>query len=85
MPNKKKTFEDNLKDLEAIVTQLENGDVPLEEAIEQFQKGMALSKELQKTLQDAEKTLVKVMQPDGSEVEMDVTHQKQRCEPGFGK
>lgn len=72
MPNKKKTFEDNLKDLEAIVTQLENGDVPLEEAIEQFQKGMALSKELQKTLQDAEKTLVKVMQPDGSEVEMDV-------------
>ncbi|MDG3141666.1 exodeoxyribonuclease VII small subunit [Streptococcus suis] len=72
MPSKKKTFEDNLKDLEAIVTRLENGDVPLEEAIEQFQKGMALSKELQKTLQDAEKTLVKVMQPDGSEVEMDV-------------
>lgn len=72
MPRKKKTFEDNLKDLEAIVTRLENGDVPLEEAIEQFQKGMALSKELQKTLQDAEKTLVKVMQPDGSEVEMDV-------------
>ena len=72
MPSKKKTFEDKLKDLEAIVTRLENGDVPLEEAIEQFQKGMALSKELQKTLQDAEKTLVKVMQPDGSEVEMDV-------------
>ncbi|MDY4761979.1 exodeoxyribonuclease VII small subunit [Streptococcus thoraltensis] len=72
MPSKKKTFEDNLKDLETIVAQLENGEVPLEEAIEQFQKGMLLSKELQKTLQDAEKTLVKVMQPDGSEVEMDV-------------
>lgn len=72
MPSKKKTFEDNLKDLEAIVTQLENGDVPLEEAIEQFQKGMVLSKDLQKTLQEAEKTLVKIMQPDGSEVEMDV-------------
>ncbi|MEQ9764386.1 MULTISPECIES: exodeoxyribonuclease VII small subunit [Streptococcus] len=71
MPSKKKTFEDNLKELETIVAQLENGDVPLEEAIEQFQKGMLLSKELQKTLQDAEKTLVKVMQPDGTEVEMD--------------
>lgn len=71
MPSKKKTFEENLQDLETIVTQLENGDVPLEKAIEQFQKGMILSKELQKTLQDAEKTLVKVMQPDGTEVEMD--------------
>lgn len=71
MPSKKKTFEENLQDLETIVTQLENGDVPLEKAIEQFQKGMILSKELQKTLQDAEKTLVKVMQLDGAEVELD--------------
>ena len=46
MPSKKKTFEENLQDLETIVTQLENGDVPLEKAIEQFQKGMILSKEL---------------------------------------
>lgn len=72
MPSKQKTFEENLNDLETIVAQLEGGDVPLEKAIEQFQKGMTLSKELQKTLQDAEKTLVKVMQPDGSEVEMDI-------------
>lgn len=72
MPSKQKTFEENLNDLETIVAQLEGGDVPLEKAIEQFQKGMTLSKELQKTLQDAEKTLVKVMQPDGGEVEMDI-------------
>ncbi|EHI68780.1 exodeoxyribonuclease VII small subunit [Streptococcus ictaluri] len=67
----KKTFEENLQDLEAIVSKLENGDVPLEEAIAEFQKGMLLSKDLQKTLQSAEKTLVKVMQADGTEVEMD--------------
>lgn len=67
----KKTFEENLQDLETIVNQLENGNVPLEEAISQFQEGMILSKNLQKTLQDAEKTLVKVMQTDGSEVEID--------------
>lgn len=70
MPSKKKTFEENLNDLEKIVSRLESGEVPLEEAIEQFQKGMILSKELQQTLQEAEKTLVKVMQPDGSEREM---------------
>ncbi|AEF25555.1 exodeoxyribonuclease VII small subunit [Streptococcus parauberis] len=66
-----KTFEDNLQELEMIVSKLENGDVPLETAIAEFQKGMVLSKNLQKTLQNAEKTLVKVMQADGSEVDMD--------------
>ena len=68
---KKKTFEENLQELEAIVTKLENGDVALEDAIEAFQQGMILSKELQKTLDSAEKTLVKVMQADGKETEMD--------------
>ena len=67
----KKPFEENLQDLEAIVTKLETGDVALEDAIAEFQKGMALSKDLQKTLEDAEKTLVKVMQADGTETEMD--------------
>lgn len=71
MSGDKKTFEENLQALEAIVMKLENGDVALEEAITEFQKGMALSKELQQTLAQAEKTLVKVMQADGTEVEMD--------------
>lgn len=70
MPSKK-TFEENLQDLEVIVTKLENGDVALEDAISEFQKGMVLSKELQKTLDQAEKTLVKVMQDDGVETELD--------------
>lgn len=69
MGKEKKNFEEQLKELEAIVTRLENGDVPLEEAIAEFQKGMLLSKELQKTLDKAEKTLVKVMQADGTETE----------------
>ena len=38
----KKTFEENLQDLEAIVTKLETGDVALEDAIAEFQKGMVL-------------------------------------------
>lgn len=67
----KKTFEENLQELEAIVAKLENGDVALEEAIIEFQKGMVLSKDLQATLKNAEETLVKVMQADESEKEMD--------------
>lgn len=71
MSESKKTFEENLQELEMIVSKLETGDVALEEAIAEFQKGMLLSKDLQKTLQDAEKTLVKVMKADGTEEEMD--------------
>ncbi|CAR42778.1 exodeoxyribonuclease VII small subunit [Streptococcus uberis] len=67
----KKTFEERLQELETIVSKLESGEVPLEEAIAEFQKGMILSKDLQKTLQNAEKTLVKVMQADGSEIEIE--------------
>ncbi|WP_304949044.1 exodeoxyribonuclease VII small subunit [Streptococcus sinensis] len=69
--SKDKKFEENLADLEAIVQKLENGDVALEEAIAEFQKGMQLSKDLQKTLDQAEKTLVKVMQGDGTETDME--------------
>ena len=65
------SFEDNLGALEEIVKRLENGDVPLEEAIAEFQKGMKLSKALQQTLKEAEETLVKVMADDGSEQAFD--------------
>lgn len=68
--SKQKKFEENLAELETIVQSLENGDIALEEAITAFQKGMLLSKELQETLNKAEKTLVKVMQEDGTESEL---------------
>lgn len=71
MSKETKTFEENLADLEAVVTKLEQGDVALEEALSEFQKGMKLSKSLQKTLKEAEETLVKVMQADGTETEME--------------
>lgn len=71
MSKKKKTFEENLAELEGLVRQLEQGDIPLEEALTAFQQGVVLSKDLQKTLAEAEKTLVKVMQADGSEEELE--------------
>ncbi|MCM0598668.1 exodeoxyribonuclease VII small subunit [Periweissella fabalis] len=71
--NDKKTFEENLTDLEAIVARLERGDVPLEEALNQFQAGIALSKDLQKTLTEAEKTLTKMINEQGQVVAFDTS------------
>lgn len=61
------SFETQLKSLQTIVEQLEQGDVPLEEALKQFKTGVELSQELQKTLDNAEKTLTKLMDDDGNE------------------
>lgn len=72
MPTKKveeKKFEENLVELEAVVRKLESGDVALEDAISEFQKGMKLSESLKKTLDEAEKTLVKIVGKDDQESE----------------
>lgn len=66
---KEAKFEENLAELETIVKKLESGDVALEDAISEFQKGMLLSEKLKITLNEAEKTLVKIVGKDGSESE----------------
>ena len=66
---KEAKFEENLAELETIVKKLESGDVALEDAISEFQKGMLLSEKLKTTLKEAEKTLVKIVGKDGSESE----------------
>ncbi len=48
-------FEAALKELEGIVEQLENGDLPLERALELFERGVKLSRECQKRLEEAER------------------------------
>jgi len=48
------TFEKALETLEAIVSQLEKGDLSLENALQNFEKGIALSKECQGLLTQAE-------------------------------
>ncbi|MCH4167781.1 MAG: exodeoxyribonuclease VII small subunit [Streptococcaceae bacterium] len=60
-----KTFEQSLQELEAIVNHLESGDVPLEAALTEYQKGMTISKTLQTTLKHAERTLAKIVTDTG--------------------
>lgn len=67
MTEKEKTFDESLVELEEIVKKLEQGDIPLEEALDKFQEGITLSRELKKTLQEAEKTLAKVVTEEGNE------------------
>ena len=55
-------FEAGLQQLEGIVKEMESGDLPLERALELFEKGMKLSELCRKQLEDAEtrvETLVK--------------------------
>ncbi|OCG16145.1 exodeoxyribonuclease VII small subunit [Gilliamella sp. wkB292] len=51
------SFEQTLKQLEAIVSQLENGDLPLDEALNEFEKGVKLARTGQKQLQQAEQRI----------------------------
>lgn len=64
----KKTFEDNLKELEDIATKLENGNLNLDEAIEEFEKGMKLSKECTKKLDEAEKKINILVEDENGDV-----------------
>ncbi|HEX7064593.1 MAG TPA: exodeoxyribonuclease VII small subunit [Bacillales bacterium] len=60
-----KTFEMAMEEMEKIVGRLEEGDVPLEEAIKLFQEGMTLSKTCHQKLQRVEEKMDQIMQEDG--------------------
>jgi len=55
MPEEKPaSFETGLQQLELIVKEMESGDLPLERALELFEKGMQLSETCRKQLEEAE-------------------------------
>lgn len=61
------SFEDAMKDLEEVVSELESGDLTLDKSIEKFKKGIELSNYCNKLLEDAEKTVtILIEQSDGS-------------------
>lgn len=68
MAKKEMTFEESMTALEAIVRDLEQGEVPLETALEKFKEGIELSKSCQETLGNAEKTLTKIMTESNEEI-----------------
>ena len=47
-------LEKSLEELEALVTKLEGGDLPLEQALKEFERGVKLTRQCQTALQEAE-------------------------------
>jgi len=65
------TFEEALGQLEAVVTRLEGGDLPLEEALRAFEEGVRLARVCAARLEDAEQRVrLLTRAPDGTEVEV---------------
>ena len=59
---KKKTFEDSMSQLEKIVEDLEDGDLPLETAIKKFEEGVRLSRFCFDKLDETEKKVSLLLQ-----------------------
>jgi exodeoxyribonuclease VII small subunit len=61
------SFEDAIKEIETIVQKLEQGDVPLEKAIEYFQEGIKLSQICKEKLTKVEKQMTSILNEQGEE------------------
>lgn len=60
------SFEEAMSQLEVIVNKLEDNEVPLEEAISLFQRGIELSQLCNKTLQRVEDQMDRILSEDGA-------------------
>ncbi|MDO3409538.1 exodeoxyribonuclease VII small subunit [Saccharibacillus sp. CPCC 101409] len=58
-------FEQAMDQLEIIVGELEQGDVPLEKAIDLFQRGMRLSQLCGQKLEQVERKIETIVEEDG--------------------
>ena len=61
----KLSFEENMENLEKIVTELEKGDLNLDDSIAKFENGIKISKECNKILEEAEKKITILLEKDG--------------------
>jgi exodeoxyribonuclease VII small subunit len=60
-------FEQSLTELEALVARLEQGDVPLEEALTTFERGVALTRQCQTALRTAQQKVEVLLAKNGDE------------------
>lgn len=69
MPRTKKTpdFEASLGELEQLVNRMEQGDMPLADALQAFEQGIALTRECQAILDQAEQKVRMLVEKDGEQ------------------
>ena len=65
--NKLPDFEQSLLELEALVARLEQGDVPLEEALKTFERGVSLTRQCQTALRTAQQKVEVLLARNGEE------------------
>ncbi|MBT8082064.1 MAG: exodeoxyribonuclease VII small subunit [Gammaproteobacteria bacterium] len=65
--NKKFNLEKSLAELEALVDELESGDLPLEKAMKKFEDGIKLTRGCQSALKEAEQKVEVLLQSAGGE------------------
>ncbi len=58
-------FETKMEQLEEIVKKLENGNLNLDDSVKEFEKGITLSKECNKVLEEAEKKISILINTNG--------------------
>ncbi len=58
-------FEDKIKTLEKIISELENDDINLDDSIEKYTKAMKLVKECDDELKKIEEKISKIVTPNG--------------------
>ena len=69
---KELSFEESLVNLEEIVKKLETGEVPLDDAIGEFNKAMTLAKACDEKLKNAEEAITKLVKENGDIVDFQV-------------
>ena len=62
-------FEESIKELTNIVGKIEQGQIPLQDSLSQYEKGMALIKQCRTILQKAEKRIEKISELDAKSQE----------------
>lgn len=61
-------FEEAMEELETVVHKLETGDVPLEESLAAFERGVSLVRGLHTRLDDVEKKIEELTRSEAGEV-----------------
>lgn len=71
------SFEQVIGELESIVTEMEQGDLPLHEALKKFERGIELSRLSQKALADAEQKVKLLTENNGEQQLVDFDSMKE--------
>lgn len=73
---KKLTFEERLQQVEALIAKMESGEIPLEEAMQQYEAGLNALNALEKELTAAQQRLTVLRQQSGEDIEVPMEEQQ---------